>query len=80
MNEKELKNEIMRLLENNKNESEKLSARYHDLLLFNHLDKPELEEDEQAYYEGRQSMLEDIMDILDIEYKNIKEDIKEEIN
>ena len=63
----------------NKNQREKLTARYHDLLLFNHLDKPELEEDLQAYYQGRQTMLEEVMDMFFINYHNIKKNVKERL-
>ena len=63
----------------NKNQREKLTARYYDLLIFNRLTKPGLEEYIQAYYQGRQAMLEEIMDMFFINYHNIKKDVEEEL-
>ena len=58
-----------------KSQREKLTAKYRQVLLI----KYQNNEENNAYYEGKQAMIEDIMDMFYINYHDIKKDVKKEI-
>ena len=61
-----------------KNEREKIINSYTSLLIFNINDKKHLKEENQRYYEGRQTEIENIMLMLGIRYKEIRDEIIED--
>jgi len=61
-----------------KNEREKIINSYTSLLIFNVNDKKNLNQERQSYYEGRQTEIENIMTMLGIRYKEIRDEIIED--